>query len=83
MSLCKRGEIWWYDFQLNGVRIRESSGLTQKSAAAQAEAIRIQAQAINSQGGADYVALQKIKTWDGHACTSYCGLEAMFITPGK
>ena len=44
------------------------------SAQAQAEAIKIQAQAINSQGGADYVELQRIKTWDGHGCTSYCGL---------
>lgn len=52
-------------------------------AQADAEAIKIQAQAINSQGGADYVALQKVKAWDGHACTSYCGLDAMFITPGK
>lgn len=48
-----------------------------------AEAIKIQAQAINSQGGADYVALQKIKQWDGKSCTSYCGLDAMFITPSK
>lgn len=54
-----------------------------ETAKADAEAIRIQAQAINSQGGADYVALQKIKTWDGHGCVSYCGLDAMFITPGK
>lgn len=54
-----------------------------ETAKADAEAIRIQAQAINSQGGADYVALQKIKTWDGHACVSYCGLDAMFITPAK
>ncbi len=46
------------------------------SAKAQAEAIQIQAQAINSQGGADYVELQRIKAWDGHACTSYCGLSA-------
>lgn len=53
------------------------------TAKADAQAIQIQAQAINSQGGADYVALQKIKTWDGHSCTSYCGLDAMFITPGK
>jgi regulator of protease activity HflC (stomatin/prohibitin superfamily) len=53
---------------------------TVATAQAQAEAIKIQAQAINSQGGADYVALQKIKAWDGHACVSYCGLEAMFIT---
>lgn len=53
------------------------------TAQAQAEAIKIQAQAINSQGGADYVALQKIKQWDGHSCVSYCGLDAMFLTPGK
>lgn len=32
----------------------------------EAEAIKIQAQAINSQGGADYVQLQAIKAWDGH-----------------
>lgn len=56
---------------------------TVATAKAQAEAIQIQAQAINSQGGADYVALQKIKAWDGKSCTSYCGLDAMFITPGK
>ncbi len=39
-----------------------------------AEAIRISAQAINSQGGADYVELQRIKAWDGKGCTSYCGV---------
>ncbi len=38
---------------------------TVASAKAQAEAIQIQAQAINSQGGADYVQLQAIKQWDG------------------
>lgn len=41
----------------------------------EAEAIRIQAEAVNSQGGADYVELQRIQKWDGQACTSYCGLE--------
>lgn len=46
------------------------------TAAADAKAIQIQAQAINSQGGADYVELQRIKAWDGHACTSYCGVSA-------
>ncbi len=35
------------------------------TAKAQAQAIQIQAQAINSQGGADYVQLQAIKAWDG------------------
>lgn len=54
-----------------------------ETAKADAEAIKIQAQAINSQGGADYVAMLKVKAWDGESCTSYCGLDAMFITPGK
>lgn len=46
------------------------------TAKAEAEAIRIQAQAINSQGGADYVELKRIEKWNGLGCTSYCGLEA-------
>ncbi len=40
-----------------------------------AEAIQIQTQAINSQGGADYVQLQAIKQWDGHLPTQ--------MTPGS
>jgi integrase len=40
MSLFKRGEIWWYDFQVNGVRIRESTGLPSRSSAAREEALR-------------------------------------------
>lgn len=39
------------------------------TATADAEAIRIQAQAVTSQGGADYVKLQAIKAWDGHLPT--------------
>jgi regulator of protease activity HflC (stomatin/prohibitin superfamily) len=35
------------------------------TAQAEAEAIRISAQAINSQGGADYVKLQAIEKWNG------------------
>lgn len=40
MSLYKRGGVWWYDFQVDGLRIRESTGLTSRSAAAHAEALR-------------------------------------------
>lgn len=36
------------------------------TAKAEAESIRIQAQAINSQGGADYVQLQAIAKWNGN-----------------
>lgn len=57
-------------------QIKFEAQQTIETAKAQAEAIRIQAAAVNSQGGADYVELQRIKTWDGHACTSYCGLQA-------
>lgn len=42
------------------------------SAQAEAESIKIQAQAINSQGGKDFVDLKRIYQWDGKACTSYC-----------
>jgi len=38
----------------------------------EAEAIKIQAQAITQQGGEDYVKLQAIKTWDGHGCVNNC-----------
>lgn len=46
------------------------------SATAEAEAIRIQAQAVTSQGGADYVKLKTIEKWNGAGCTSYCGIDA-------
>lgn len=46
---------------------------TVATAKAQAQAIQIQAAAINSQGGADYVELQAIKAWDGHYPTTYLG----------
>lgn len=46
------------------------------TAQAEAEAIRIQAGAINSQGGADYVEMKRIEKWNGAGCTSYCGLES-------
>lgn len=47
-------------------QIKFEAQQTIETAKASAEAIRIQATAINSQGGADYVALQAIKQWDGH-----------------
>lgn len=44
---------------------------TVATAKAQAEAIQIQAAAINSEGGADYVQLQAIKQWDGKLPTQF------------
>ena len=50
-------------------QIKFEAQQTIETAKAQAEAIRIQASAINSQGGADYVQLQAVKAWDGHLPT--------------
>lgn len=33
MSLYRRGNVWWYKFNFQGVTVRESSGLTNKEAA--------------------------------------------------
>ena len=37
MTLVKRGEIWWYDFQFGNQRIRESTKSTSKVVAKAAE----------------------------------------------
>jgi regulator of protease activity HflC (stomatin/prohibitin superfamily) len=60
--------------KLKQVQFESEQRLTQ--ARAEAEAIKIQADAITSQGGAEYVNLKKIEKWNGMGCTSYCGLEA-------
>jgi len=67
-------------------QIKFEAQQTIESAKAQAEAIAIQASAINSQGGADYVALQAIKSWDGKLpVTMVPGSSVPFINvvPGK
>lgn len=50
-------------------QVKYEAQQTIEKAKADAEAIRISAQAINSQGGADYVQLQAITKWDGHLPT--------------
>lgn len=55
-------------------QIEAEAKQTVAKAQADAEAIKIQAQAINSQGGADYVLLKQIEKWNGAGCTSYCGV---------
>ena len=52
-------------------QIDASTTITQ--ATAQAEQIKIQAEAINSQGGADYVQLQAISKWNGTLPTYMTG----------
>jgi hypothetical protein len=45
----------------------------------EAESIKIQSQAINSQGGADYVQLQAIKQWNGDVPQYMMGNAIPFI----
>src|SRR5215472_2196726 len=40
MALYRRGDIWWYEFQFQGRRIRQSTGFTNRTAALRAEAKR-------------------------------------------
>ncbi len=50
MSVYRRGKIYWYEFTFRGQRIRESTGLTNKTAALRAEAIRKSELAENRAG---------------------------------
>ncbi|CAG9235628.1 conserved hypothetical protein [Paraburkholderia tropica] len=45
----------------------------------QAKAIAIQAQAIQQQGGAEYVSLEAVKKWDGHLPTQWSGSAIPFV----
>lgn len=56
-------------------KVKFEAQQTIEKAKAEAESIRIQTQAINSQGGAAYVDKIIADKWDGKGCTQYCGLE--------
>ncbi|MBN3751649.1 prohibitin family protein [Paraburkholderia sp. Tr-20389] len=45
----------------------------------QAKAIAIQSQAIQQQGGTEYVALEAVKKWDGHLPQQWSGAAVPFI----
>jgi regulator of protease activity HflC (stomatin/prohibitin superfamily) len=49
----------------------------------QAKAIAIQAQAIQQQGGTEYVALEAVKKWNGQLPTQYSGQAMPFINFNK
>ena len=52
MSVFKRGGVYWYNFVFQGQRIRESTGLTNKTAAQRVEAIR-KAELAEGRAGAE------------------------------
>jgi len=57
----------------NLVRIRTEGEQRIATAKAEAEAIRVQAEAVNKQGGAEYVQLKWIERWDGKMPTTQLG----------
>jgi len=63
---------------------RADSYTTVTNAKAEAEAIKIKTQAINAQGGKDYVTLQAIAKWDGSVPQWVTGGQGMvpFINMG-
>jgi regulator of protease activity HflC (stomatin/prohibitin superfamily) len=54
-----------------------------ESAKAEAEAIRIQAQAITQQGGAEYVRLKSVEKWNGILPVYMLGDTVPFVTVGQ
>jgi prohibitin 2 len=60
-------------------RVRFESEQRVLRARAEAEAIRIQAQAVTSQGGADYVKLKAIEKWNGTVPTTMLGEAIPFV----
>lgn len=53
MSLYKRGEVWWYDFTVNGERFRGSTQLRSKAAAKIVEEREQRAAVLGSSGRKD------------------------------
>ena len=50
MTLYRRGDVWWYEFVLNGIRVRESSKLKNKDLARKIETARRNAMALGAAG---------------------------------
>lgn len=63
--------------QLETARVSTQQKIVE--AEGQAKAIAIQAQAIQQQGGQEYVALEAVKKWDGHLPTQWSGAAIPFV----
>ncbi|PRF55361.1 prohibitin family protein [Burkholderia multivorans] len=66
--------------QLETARVTAQQRIVE--AEGQAKAIAIQAQAIQQQGGHEYVALEAVKKWDGHLPTQWSGSPIPFVNLG-
>lgn len=68
-------------FDLDRIKTEADQRIAQ--ATGEAEAIRIQAESINSQGGENYVALKAVEKWNGRLPTQYVPGSALpFINAG-
>lgn len=63
--------------QLETARVTAQQKIVE--AEGQAKAIAIQAQAIQQQGGSEYVALEAVKKWDGHLPQQWSGAAIPFV----
>lgn len=63
--------------QLETARVTAQQRIVE--AEGQAKAIAIQAQAIQQQGGTEYVALEAVKKWDGHLPQQWSGAAIPFV----
>ena len=50
MTLYRRGKVWWFEFLLNGIRVRQSSKLTNKELARKVESATRNAMALSAGG---------------------------------
>lgn len=91
MSLYKRGGVWWYDFQDQGIRIRESTGLTSRAAALRVEALR-KAELIQSPTGRetnarsprfDEFALKEFAAWSENQHREHPSTHARYMRSVK
>lgn len=63
--------------QLETARVTAQQRIVE--AEGQAKSIAIQAQAIQQQGGQEYVALEAVKKWDGHLPQQWSGAAIPFV----
>jgi regulator of protease activity HflC (stomatin/prohibitin superfamily) len=66
--------------QADLVRIKTEAQQAVAEAQGKAEAIRIQAQAIQAQGGKEYVAMKAVEKWDGKLPVTVAGGTIPFLS---
>lgn len=76
MTLYKRGRVWWYEFQYEGARVRESTRTRNRRAAEEIEAAR---RAELARSGAGIV--RKAPVLFQNAAAAYMGEKSLSVKP--